>query len=196
MKVGVADYGMNVWEGACQDTERRLADLKAIGYEGIERLQATSGDDALYKAARFRALGMDFVTCLGPSPEVSLRWTASFGKGYIWTNSQATEFDVFCRQVNRQVEICADWNVKVGLHNHLGTRVESQRAPLSTCGTTAGVGALAYQIARAARRAASASNPTRSHRAVTARPRHAQACHCGSTPRWLVAPTRGRAGRR
>jgi len=127
VKIGVADYGMNVWDGTCLDTERRLRDLKAIGYEGLERLTAADTSDAMYKAARFRALGMDFATCLGPTPEMGIRWTAAFGKRYVWTDSSATDFDVFCRQVNHQAAVCADWGIRVGLHNHLGSPVESQQ---------------------------------------------------------------------
>jgi sugar phosphate isomerase/epimerase len=126
-KVGVADYGLNVWDGACLDTERRLGELRAIGYDGLERLEGADTEDAMYKAARFRALGMDFATCRGPTPETGIRWTAAFGKRYVWTDSAATDFDVFCRQVNHQVEVCAGWGIRVGLHNHLGSVVESQQ---------------------------------------------------------------------
>ena len=34
MKFGVADYGMNVWDGGCFDIEERLIGLKKIGYDG------------------------------------------------------------------------------------------------------------------------------------------------------------------
>jgi sugar phosphate isomerase/epimerase len=125
-KIGVADYGMNVWDGECLDTERRLRELKKIGYEGLERLEASGNDDAVHKAARFRALGMDFATCRGPTEEVGIRWTAAFGKAYVWTASASPDFDVFCRQVNHQVSVCADRGIRVGLHNHLGSAVESQ----------------------------------------------------------------------
>ena len=127
MKFGIADYGMNVWDGGCFDTEERLNALKRIGYEGIERLEAVSGDDVLYKAARFHHLDMDFATCLGPNPEISIRWTAALGKQYVWTSVFAKEFDAFCRQVNHQVEICRQWGLRAGLHNHLGSLVESQQ---------------------------------------------------------------------
>jgi hypothetical protein len=40
MKIGIADYGMNVWDGGCFDYEERALQLKTIGYEGIERLTA------------------------------------------------------------------------------------------------------------------------------------------------------------
>jgi sugar phosphate isomerase/epimerase len=126
MKVGIADYGLYVWDGGHFDTEARLNALHAIGYEGLERLSAVSADDALHKAARFRWLGMDFATCLGPNVETTLQWTAGLGKAYVWTNVQGRDFDTFCRQVNHQVEISRRWGVRVGLHNHMGTLVETQ----------------------------------------------------------------------
>ena len=127
MKFGIADYGMNVWEGGCFDVEERLEGLKAIGYEGLERLRALSADDAVHKAAAFHRLGMDFATVLGPEPDSSIQWTAAFQKGYVWTMVTGKDFDTFCRQVNRQVESCARWGVRVGLHNHLGSLVESHQ---------------------------------------------------------------------
>jgi sugar phosphate isomerase/epimerase len=126
MKFGVADYGMNAWDGGCFDLEARLQGLKAIGYEGVERLVAVDAADALEGAARFRRLGMDFGTCLGPNPQTSIRWTAALGKSYVWTAVNARTFDVFCRQAGRQAELAAAWGVRVGLHNHLGSLVESQ----------------------------------------------------------------------
>jgi len=68
MKFGIADYGMNVWDGGCFDIEERLIGLKKIGYDGTERLTAASASDALERAARYRRLGADFATCLGPDP--------------------------------------------------------------------------------------------------------------------------------
>ena len=126
MKFGVADYGMNVWDGGLFDAEERLKELKAIGFDGLERLQAASGDDVLYKASRYRRLGMDFATCLGPSIETSIRWTAALGKTYVWTAVGGNTFDVFCRQVNAQAAICKLWGIKTGLHNHMGSLVETQ----------------------------------------------------------------------
>jgi len=127
LKFGIADYGMNVWEGGCFDVEARLEGLKRIGYEGLERLRAVSADDAVHRAAAFHRLGMDFATVLGPEPDSSVEWTAAFQKEYVWTMVTGKDFDTFCRQVNRQVEICARWGVRVGLHNHLGSLVESQQ---------------------------------------------------------------------
>lgn len=126
MRVGVADYGMNVWDGGCYDTEERLIRLKEIGYDGIERLEAVSADQAIYKAARFRRLGLDFATCRGPNPEVTLQWTAALGKAYVWVSAAAREFSDFCRQANIQAAACRRWGIRAGLHNHLGTPVETQ----------------------------------------------------------------------
>jgi sugar phosphate isomerase/epimerase len=126
MRIGVADYGMNVWEGGDFDWEQRFAGLKAIGYDGVERLRASGAEEAMHKAARARRMGMDFATCLGPSPETSIQWTAALGKSYVWTNVAGKDFDAFCRQVNVQVAACARWGIRAGLHNHLGTAVETQ----------------------------------------------------------------------
>ncbi|MHB9106780.1 MAG: sugar phosphate isomerase/epimerase family protein [Armatimonadota bacterium] len=126
MKFGIADYGMNVWEGGNFDPESRWARLREIGYDGTERLQAISADDAVYKAARMRRLGADFATVLGPNPETSLQWTAAFGKSYIWTAATGQDFTTFCRQTNLQVAAAARWGVRVGLHNHMGSLVETQ----------------------------------------------------------------------
>jgi len=126
MKFGVADFGMNQWDGGCFDFEERLRGLKEIGFEGVERLEALSPADAIQKAASFRRLGMDFATCRGPNPQASLRWTAALGKKYVWTAVQGKDFDTFCRQVNGQAEACARWGVRLGLHNHMGTLVETR----------------------------------------------------------------------
>lgn len=42
MKIGVADYGLNVWYGGLYDIEERLMALKALGLHGTERLEAIS----------------------------------------------------------------------------------------------------------------------------------------------------------
>lgn len=127
MKFGVADYGMNVWDGGCFDIEERLKGLKEIGYEGTERLEAVSPSDALQKAAIYRKLGMDFATCRGPDAQAGIQWTAGLGKAYVWVQVTGKDFDTFCRQANHQAEICARFGLRVGLHNHLGSLVESQK---------------------------------------------------------------------
>ncbi len=126
MKYGVADYGMSIWDGGTFDTEARWTDLLAIGYQGVERIYALSAEDALSKAARMRRLGVDFGTCLGPNPETSIQWTAALGKNYVWTAVTGKDFDTYCRQVNVQAEACAHWGIRVAVHNHLGSPVETQ----------------------------------------------------------------------
>lgn len=126
MRFGVADYGMSVWDGGRFDIEERLRQVRAIGYEGLERVEATSADDAINNAARFRRMGMDFATCRGPDIEHSIRWTAALGKDYVWTQVTGKTFDVFCRQVALQCEVCKRWGIRATLHNHLGTLVETQ----------------------------------------------------------------------
>jgi len=126
MKFGVADYGLNQWYGGCFDYEARLSALKEIGYDGLERIAALSPADAVHKATLFRRMGMDFATCRGPDVQASIHWTAALGKDYVWTAVTGRDFDAFCRQVNEQVVACEQFGVKVGLHNHLGSLVESQ----------------------------------------------------------------------
>ena len=126
MRFGVADYGMNVWDGGTFDMEERWLRLREIGYEGTERISAQTAEEALCKAARLRRLGMGFATCNAPTIELSIQWTAALGKGYVWTNVTGNDFDTFCRQVNLQAEACERWGIHVALHNHLGTLVETQ----------------------------------------------------------------------
>lgn len=66
MKFDVADYGLNVWHGGLYDLESRLQNLRELGFEGIERLEANGSGDALSKAVLCRRCGMDFATCRGP----------------------------------------------------------------------------------------------------------------------------------
>lgn len=126
MKYGIADYGMNMWDGGVFDYEKRWLDLKAIGYDGVERLTPLTEADAVRRAARMHKLGVDFGTVLAPTPELSIQWTAAFGKSYVWTAVTGKDFDTFCRQVNVQADVCADWGIHVALHNHMGSLVESQ----------------------------------------------------------------------
>jgi sugar phosphate isomerase/epimerase len=126
MKIGIADYGLNVWEGGGSfDPEERWLRLKQLGYEGVERLTASSGDHALAQAAAMKRLGLDFMTVRGPSHELSIRWTAAFGKRYVWTWTEANDFDAVCRQARLQAAACERWGIRVALHNHMGTPVET-----------------------------------------------------------------------
>lgn len=125
MNVGVADYGLNVWDGGCTDLAARLSALLAIGYAGVERLEAQSDAEALERAAIFRRLGAAFSTCRGPSFDSSLRWTAALRGQYLWVTSPARDLETLCRHARRQASAAAEWGLRVGLHNHLGTPVET-----------------------------------------------------------------------
>ena len=130
MRFGVADYGMSVWDGGNYDFQARLEGLKAIGYEGTERLECIDAADAVYKAAAYRRMGMSFATCLGPNAEASLRFSAALGLEYIWLTPKGldrqTDMETFLRRCRIMVDAAARFGVKAALHNHLGTRVENQ----------------------------------------------------------------------
>jgi sugar phosphate isomerase/epimerase len=125
-KIGVADYGMNVWDGGAFDPEQRWADLRRIGYDGVERLTAATEAEAVRQAAQMRRMGMDYATVLAPTPALSMQWTAAFGREYVWTGVSARNFDDFCRQAEIQARACMRWGVRAALHNHMGTPVETQ----------------------------------------------------------------------
>ena len=130
MKYGVADYGMNVWFGGNYDLADRLANLKAIGFNGIERLEATDAADAVARAAEFRKLGMDFATVRMTNAPQSMLYTAAFGKDYTWllpgSSSRDVKLDVFVRRTKEFCKACAKFNITAAIHNHLGNTVESQ----------------------------------------------------------------------
>lgn len=131
MKFGVADYGMNVWDGGLYEIEDRLAALKKLGFDGTERLEAVSESDALSKSAMYRRMGMDYSTCRGPSVQAGIQWTAALGKKYVWltpgTNDRAIDFDVFCRRSNAFIRACRGYGLCAAIHNHMGQRVQDQR---------------------------------------------------------------------
>ncbi|MDF2922419.1 MAG: Xylose isomerase domain protein barrel [Paenibacillaceae bacterium] len=127
MKIGIADYGLNVWDGGgCFDQQERWLKLRQIGYEGVERLTALSAEHALQSASDMRRMGMDFATVRAPGLEWSIRWTAAMGKEYVWTHVDGRSFEVFCRQVRVQGEACGRFGIRAALHNHMGTPVETQ----------------------------------------------------------------------
>lgn len=127
MKIGIADYGLNVWDGGyCFDQTERWIKLKEIGYEGVERLTAMSAENALQTASDMIRMGMDFATVRAPSQEWSIRWTAAMGKDYVWNYVDGRTFHDFCRQIRIQGEACGRFGIKVALHNHMGTPVETQ----------------------------------------------------------------------
>ncbi|MCA0755908.1 sugar phosphate isomerase/epimerase [Paenibacillus sp. N4] len=127
MKIGIADYGMYAWDGGHFDFEARALALKHIGYDGIERLTAFHPEEAIRKSAFLRRNGLSFATVRGPSVELSVQWASGLGRDYVWTEvTEKSDFDVFCRQVNIMAEHAERWGIRVALHNHMGTLVETQ----------------------------------------------------------------------
>jgi len=132
MKYGVADYGMNVYEGGLFDLEERLDTLKKIGFNGIERLEAGETSSAVQRAVVFHRMGMDFATARGPRIEQNLEWTCAFGKAYVWlTPGDAVRgrvnMETFIRRSRKFTATCRKYNLKAALHNHLGTVIENQQ---------------------------------------------------------------------
>ncbi|MBQ9502581.1 MAG: TIM barrel protein [Lentisphaeria bacterium] len=130
MKYGVADYGMNVWDGGNYDLEERLSRLKAIGYNGIERLESTDAAETLYKAAVFRRLGMDFATVRMNNPAQSITASAAMGRAYTWlapgSCGRDVPMDTFVHRAKTFCAACAKYDLAAAIHNHLGQVVESQ----------------------------------------------------------------------
>lgn len=130
MKYGIADYGMNVYEGGLFDLEERLANLKQLGYSGIERLEAADTCEAVNRAVTFHCAGMDFATCRGPRLEQNMEWSCAFGKDYIWLTpgdcGRDVEMDTFIRRSRNFCRACAKYGISAALHNHLGSRIENQ----------------------------------------------------------------------
>jgi len=125
MTILVADYGMNVYHGGMHDLAQRLESLKAIGYDGLERLTAATEAQVLEAAATFRRLGCRFATVQAPTPDLCIRWSAAMGCTYVWASPTAPDLDGLVRQVNGQVRAAEAWGIRIGLHNHMGTPVES-----------------------------------------------------------------------
>ena len=61
-KIGIADYGMNVYYGGMLDYDTRMEQIKAIGYDGLERLEPLNEADLIHKMTTLARLGMDFGT--------------------------------------------------------------------------------------------------------------------------------------
>lgn len=130
MKFGVADYGIDVWDGGRYDDQLRLEELRSIGYDGTERLECIDAANAMAKASMYHRMGMDFATCRGPNVEVSLSFTSALGKEYIWITpgdaSRNIDMETYLRRSNRFVKAASRFGVKAALHNHLGSRIENQ----------------------------------------------------------------------
>ena len=128
-KLGVADYGMDVWYGGCWNLEERLALLKSIGIDGIEWLKGATEAEAIRNASLFHRMGMDFVSCNMANPELTMRCASAFGKEYVWFTVPCTRnipFEDYCRRCNAFVKAAEKYNLKAALHNHLGTCIENQ----------------------------------------------------------------------
>jgi sugar phosphate isomerase/epimerase len=121
----VADFGMNQYYGGFFDLEERLEAIQDVGYQGLERLTAATEGEALEAAATFHRMGMTFATVRAPSTPLSIRWTAAFGRAYVWSAVSGQDHDTFCRQVNDQAEACDRHGILVAVHNHMGTPVET-----------------------------------------------------------------------
>lgn len=128
-KIGAADYGLDVWFGGNYDYTERLAMLKRLGFDGIERLKARSAAEAMSIRADAKKMGMDFAVCEGLLPYETIRWTAALDMKYVWTAPSPippVDKKDFFRGVNAQIEVAEKYGLKVVLHNHLGLVIESQ----------------------------------------------------------------------
>ena len=129
-QIGVADYGMDVWFGGNPNLAQRLELLKNCGINGIEWLKGADMAEAVQNASLFHRMGMDFASCNMSSAELTMKCASAFGKKYVWITVPARRdipFETYCRQANAFVEAAAYYGLKAALHNHLGTRVESQQ---------------------------------------------------------------------
>ena len=129
-QIGVADYGMDVWFGGNLNLAQRLELLKSCGINGIEWLKGADMAEAVQNASLFHRMGMDFASCNMSSAELTMKCASAFGKKYVWITVPARRdipFETYCRQANAFVEAAAYYGLKAALHNHLGTRVESQQ---------------------------------------------------------------------
>ncbi len=132
IKYGVADYGLNVWDGGRYDIQLRLEELKNIGFDGTERLECNDAADAMYRAAVYKRLNMDFATCLSSAGiEQSNSFTAALGKEYVWLTPGESlrtnvDMDSFIRRAKRFTQAAKCAGVKAALHNHLGLRIQDQ----------------------------------------------------------------------
>ncbi len=121
IKVGIADYGVNCWEGGLYDYRDRLTMLKEIGYDGIERIEAKNAAEALEIMADARQMGMDFATCRASSDRQGIRFTAALGLKYVWTEHAFDgDMDKLSRKVNCQIAAAKKYGLKVVMHNHMG----------------------------------------------------------------------------
>jgi len=125
-KLGVADYGMLVWYGGFYDYEERIEQVRAIGFDGLERLYPKSAEEALLKASNLKKKGMSFATCNSDDMERSIRWTAALGGGYVWAELSTKNLDTYLRQIREMTRVANNYGIDVAVHNHLGEVIETQ----------------------------------------------------------------------
>ena len=128
MKLGVADWGLLVWNGGRYNYDDTIDMLRRLGFDGLERLYPKSPEDALRKAARLKRLGMGFATCnMDSDAELAIQWNAALGGEYIWAELQACySFESYLRQLDIMSREAEKYGVKVAVHNHLGQMAETQ----------------------------------------------------------------------
>lgn len=126
IKIGVADYGMLVWYGGFYDYDDRIQAVRELGFDGLERIYPNSPEDALNKAAMLKKKGMGFATCNAQNIELSIKWTAALGGEYIWVQVLEITFEDYIRQVNELTKVCKKYGISAVVHNHLGSKVETQ----------------------------------------------------------------------
>lgn len=130
-KLGVADYGMDVWDGGLLNLEMRLETLKKIGLEGTEMLKAATEIQAIDNAFLYHRMGMEFLSCnVANNPGLNMKMTSAFGKDYVWFNvgpcTRDVPMETYIRRAKKFVEAAKRFNIKAALHNHLGCRIEQQ----------------------------------------------------------------------
>ncbi len=136
IKFGVADYGLQVWYGNMYDYEERIDTVKKLGFDGLERLYTSSAEETLHRGAYLRKNGMSFATVHAENIEQSIKWTAAMGGKYVWLNVMANNvvnsvvpgytFDDYIRQINEMTKVCKKYGIDAVLHNHMGTKSETQ----------------------------------------------------------------------
>lgn len=128
IKVGVADYGMNVYYGGFYDYEQRMDDIRAIGFDGVERLRPINNDNAVNMMIALAERGMSFSTVEAATVEQSIKLTAAFGRKYIWADKSpyVNTFDGYVRTNGYLEKACAKYGIRPAVHNHLGQMVETQ----------------------------------------------------------------------
>ena len=112
-KIGIADYGMTVWDGGNYSLDRRLEQLKTGGFAGMEVLTASDALDAVRKAALFHRKNMSFLTCsIAGNPESAFEVAAALGCSYVWLNcgccTRNIPFDTWIRRAKNFTRCAAD----------------------------------------------------------------------------------------